>query len=96
MSAEADRERLKGAADVIDQIATVGETAGRAIGGVGGTITTVVSIGAGIVSAILRAFVDPVVAITRMRSAARAFAQVDADVDAELAKRGVDMARSQR
>lgn len=79
---------LEQAADVIDSIADVGAAVGQSLGGVAGTVTSVVSIGAGLIAAILRC-AQPVVQITRMRDAVRAAHAVDGDVDELLRAMGV-------
>lgn len=82
------KSRLSEAADVIDLVASVGEKVGTSLGGVAGTVTTVVSIGASIVAALLR-LDEPIVRITEMRDALTEARKVEADVEAELRKAGV-------
>jgi len=75
------------AADVIDVIASVGGKVGESLGGVAGTITQVVAIGAGIVSTFLR-LSDPVVKITRAAAALREKATAEADMEALMKEWG--------
>jgi hypothetical protein len=82
------KSRLSEAADVIDLVASVGEKVGTGLGGVAGTVTTVVSIGASIVAALLR-LDEPIVRITEMRDALTEAHKVESDVEAELRKAGV-------
>lgn len=75
---------LKQASDVLASISAIGEQVGPGIGGIAGTIVTVTSVGLGIVAALLRTS-DPVVKITRLRSAIEAAHNTDKDVDAIIA-----------